>query len=196
MKTSRQLNLSAPVIDRGDKTLHNTVHRRLFAFGLPGILFTVGALLPSPAQAQCKHWDVSGQWSIHERDGSQMQVNMQQDGGNLTGLGRVKSKSFPDIAADITGNITDNAFTMKVVIGEFTKRYVGSISPDGKLSGTCHLSIGTKETTDVGWNTFKKMKCADANESSSNDTDDRHEKKKKNKKKHHHHDDDENQGND
>ena len=185
---------------------------------LVGLLLTsICALLPSPAQAQCKRWDVSGKWLIHENDGTNLQVNLQQGewqqtSANLTGTGRLTSTTStsegrPDLAADVEGNITDNSVAMKVTLGKFIIRYVGTIGPDGKIQGDCHYengrsSHGINKIT-KHWYSVKKMTCADANpqrteasstsESSSNDSDDqqgKHGKHKKNKKKHHHHDDD------
>lgn len=204
MKPKQYLNLSAPEIHRGDQTQSNSIRRRWLAMSLGGLLLTsICALLPSPSQAQCQRWDVSGQWSIHQKDG-QLQVNLQLgdwqgQSANITGTGRLATKNFPDFAADIDGNITGNALAMRVTVGKFIFRYVGTIGPYGKIGGSYHTQMEGKDVgTETPWNSYKKMKCADAAEkSSSNDTEDRWNKHKKRGGKHHHHDDDDqNRGND
>ena len=193
------------------KTKHYSIRRKWFALAFGGFLFTsIFALSPSPAQAQCQRWDVSGQWSMHQRNGEQLQVNLQQGewqgtSANLTGTGRISIKGRPDLAADIDGNITGNSVAMRVMVGKVIIRYLGIVGPDGKISGNCHNQNRPRD--EFGWNSFKQMKCADANpqkaeasltsDSESGETQDWHKKNKKNKKKHHHHDDDDqNQGND
>jgi hypothetical protein len=200
MKTKHQVNLSAPVIHRGDQTLNNPIRRRWFALRLAGLLLiSICALLPFPAHAQCKHWDISGQWLIRQSDGGQLQVNLTQEGPGFTGIGRAQPKGGkqagrPALAADISGGITDNAFVMKVTLGNRILRYRGSVGPDGKIDGVCHSE--EDPGTEVHWVGMQKMKCADeADKSSSSDTEDQ-PGKHKNKKKHHHHDDDQNRGND
>jgi hypothetical protein len=194
MKTKHQLNLSARVIHRGDQPLNNPIRRRWFALRLGGLLLTsICALLPSPAQAQCKNWDISGQWVIRHKGGAQLRVNLTQEGAGFTGTGRLTSptKDVPDIAADILGNITDDAFTMAVTMGKLIERYSGRVGPDGKIEGDCHLESERGKTEPVHWYGSRKMKCADeADKSSSSDSEDQTGKHKKNKKKHHHHDDD------
>lgn len=225
MKTKHQLNLLAPAIQRGDQTRNNPIPRKWFALALGGLLLTsICALLPSPAQAQCQRWDVSGQWLIHHKGGGQLQLNLQQGdwqgtSANISGTGRLTNEDLPqarrggrrggrgrgeakeelpDYAADISGGITSNSVSMKVTLGSFILRYRGTIDPNGRISGDYHFENKPADTKQ--WSSLKTMKCADeADKSSSSDTDDQKGKHKKNKKKkkHHHHDDDdgENQGN-
>jgi hypothetical protein len=144
----------------GGKTLNNTVPRRLFALGLFGILFiSVCALLPSPAQAQCKRWDVSGQWDLEMSNGVNIQVNLQQGewagtSANLSGTGTyaVSAGGAPH-GGVISGNITDNAFAMKLATDTTAFRYTGKVGRGGKIEGT----------TDNGvhWVGTRRMKCAD-----------------------------------
>ena len=144
----------------GGKTLNHTVPRRLFALGLFGILFiSVCVLLPSPAQAQCKRWDVSGQWDLEMSNGVNIQVNLQQGewvqtSANLSGTGTyaVSAGGAPH-AGVISGNITDNAFTMKLATDTTAFRYTGKVGHGGKIEGT----------TDNGvhWVGTRRVKCAD-----------------------------------
>ena len=144
----------------GGKTLNNTVPRRLFALGLFGILFiSVCALLPSPAQAQCKRWDVSGQWDLQLDNGVNIQVNLQQGewagtSANLSGTGTyaVSAGGAPH-GGVISGNITDNSFAMKLATDTTAFRYTGKVGRGGKIEGT----------TDNGvhWVGTRRMKCAD-----------------------------------
>ena len=124
------------------------------------------------------------------------QGEWQGTSANLTGTGRLAgttaSKSY---AAVISGNITDNSFTMKVDVGGYTLRYSGTVNPSGVIHGT--MFNADSPASKVKWSSMK-MKCADAAEkSSSSGSDDQHKKHKKKGGKHHHHDDDDqNQGND
>ena len=212
--------LSAPVIQNGDRTLNNSIPRKWLALGLAGILFiSVCALLPSPAQAQCKHWDVSGKWSLTQDNGHELEVDLQlgkwgQQSANITGTGTMTKGGKHPFAAVISGNITDNSFAMLVRVADMRLQYVGTVRPDGTLSGTYREEGFPPVQTE--WSTSHRMKCAEASppiskpktgasstssaaadQSSSNDTEENHKKKKKKNKKHHHHDDDDqNQGND
>jgi hypothetical protein len=181
--------LSAPVIETADRSLNNSIPHKWFALGLSGILFiSVCALLPSPAQAQCRHWDVSGTWTLHEKGGGDLQVTLrmekwQGDSANITGTGRLKMTGGPDIAVDLDGNITDNSFAMRMMANYWIKRYQGTISADGKIEGDWSL----EKNEDPGggpskgrWYSIKKMTCveAKAEQSTSNDAEDQHKKNK------------------
>ncbi len=199
MKTKYNSTLSAADAKGVDQKLNNTVPGRSFALGLFGILLiSVCALLPSPAQAQCKRWDVSGQWEMRTSNGGISSLNLRQGkwegaSANLTGT---------TAGHAISGNISGNAFTMAYTVDGLPRRYTGTIGASGIIEGY----IGARDASGVYWVSSRSMKCADANpqktgassmsESSSNDTQDWHKKHKKNKKKHHHHDDDQEQGND
>ena len=154
--------------------LGGSIPRRLFALRLPGLLFiSTCALLPSPAQAQCKRWDVSGQWELRS-DQIVVQVNLrqgnwQQQSANLTGtgtnqLGPKSTGQYTNTEEDrkgvISGNITDNAFTMALAVDNargdhYIDRYTGTIGPDGKIEGT--------DKNGKHWVGSRKMKCADLN---------------------------------
>lgn len=160
MKAKIQSILSARSEYSGSKTLNDTVCRRLSALGLPGILFiSVCALLPSPASAQCKRWDVSGQWELELSNGSKVQVNLQQgdwqqQSANLTGTGLIATPaSNKSESGQISGNITDKLVSMKFTIGGTPHRFEGTVGPGGKIQGT----------TDNGahWVGGRRMKCAD-----------------------------------
>lgn len=176
MKTKS--TLSAPVIQTAHRSFNDSIPGRWFALGLPGILFiSVCALLPSPAQAQCKRWDVSGTWTIRHADGVNFEVdlqkgNWQQDSANLTGTGTLTGNEITrPVTGAISGNITGNAFTLKVTVTrkpiryapaiKLVRRYVGTIRPDGALSGTVMYEgqPGSKQQ----WSSVEKMKCAEAN---------------------------------
>jgi hypothetical protein len=177
MKTKHQLIMSARSGYSGGKTLNNTVPRRLFALGLSGILFiSVCALLPSPAQAQCQRWDVSGQWELQLDNGVNWQVKLEQQSANLIGTGRVyltdpshSSVTKPQHAAVISGNITGNSFAMKITqdTAQYRDtavyRFTGTIGTSGKWEGIITGSTSGATDNGVHWVSSRRMKCADAN---------------------------------
>ena len=139
MKTTHQLNLSAPVTQSGGQTLDNSIPRKWFALGFAGILYiSVCALLASPAQAQCQNWDVSGKWTLRGPGELNLKVDLQQEGGNVFGTGTLSEKDMSfDVAMVIgSGNITANSFAIAAVTGKTVFHYSGTIRPDGTLSGT------------------------------------------------------------
>src|SRR3977135_3283656 len=174
MKTKIQSIMSARSGYSGGKTLNNTVSRRLFALGLSAILFiSVCALLPSPAQAQCKRWDVSGQWEIRLDKGTNIQVNLQQgewDGtsANLSGTATFKLSDDATRAGEISGGITDNSFAMKLTVDFAVFRFLGTVGSSGKMEGTVTVrrAVGSSGQIErpigdgVHWVSSRSMKCA------------------------------------
>lgn len=148
--------LSAPVIQTADRPLNNSIPRKCFALGLNGILFiSVCALLPSSAQAQCKRWDVSGQWELRQDNGINVQVNLQQGewqqtSANLTGTGTLIASPNGGV---ISGNITGNSFAMKLTTDSGIFRFTGTIGRGGRMEGT--------DNKGVHWIATSRMKCAE-----------------------------------
>lgn len=158
----------------GGKTLNNTVPRRLFALGLFGIVFlSVCALLPSPAQAQCKRWDVSGNWVLQQANGINENVSLQQgkwgqQSANLSGTAAVTltansngSFTTPQYPGVVSGNITGNAFT--IVIARDSSTSSGSSTAQYRFTGTVGASGYMKGTSANGvhWVSSRRMTCAD-----------------------------------
>lgn len=166
MKIKHHSILSAPGTQSGGKTLNNTVPRKLFALGLPGILFiSVCALLPSPAQAQCRHWNVTGLWELRQDNEIILLLNLQQGDWNqqtalLTGTVErqlsekgAQGKKLSGInSGKVSGKIALTSFTMEVTYPSFTSRYTGKINPNsGKMEGT--------NDTGAHWVSSKTFSC-------------------------------------
>ena len=151
--------------------------------GLAGILFiSVCALLPSPAQAQCKRWDVGGKWTLTMDNGHELEVDLQlgnweQQSANITGTGTMTKGGKKPLAAAISGNITANSFAMLVRVADQRIRFLGTVRSNGTMSGT-YTDEGFPQIQ-TKWSTSHRMKCAEANpeQSSSNDTEDNHKNK-------------------
>ena len=160
MKTKHHPVLSAPLTQSGDRTQSSSIRRNWFALAFSGFLFTsIFALAPSPAQAQCKRWDVSGQWVLQQDNGINVQVNMQQGewqqtSANLTGTATLIAQGAQPQPGGISGNITDFAFAMKLTTGSGIYRFTGKIGRGGKMEGT--------DNKGVHWIATSRMKCADA----------------------------------
>ena len=110
--------------------------------------------------ASCKRWDVSGQWELRQTNGINVQVNLeqgnwQQTSANLTGTGTipVTADSIAKRGGVISGNITDNSFSMLITIGTEQYRFTGTVGPGGRIQGTTGKGLN--------WASSKRMKCAD-----------------------------------
>ena len=166
MKTKHHTILSALAIQGGDQTLNNPIRSRWFALGLGGFLFSLILALSPSAEAQCKRWDVSGNWVIEQSNGIHEALNLQQgkwqgNSAHLTGTAAVSvpdpangSFSKPQYAGAVSGGITDNVFTLLIKREMAQYRYTGVIGPSGKIEGTNDIK--------VRWVGSRSMKCADA----------------------------------
>ena len=138
------------------KTKHHSIRRKWFALAFGGFLFTsIFALSPFPAQAQCKRWDVSGQWTLQHDNGINVQVNLQQGewqqtSANLTGTGTTIASPNGGV---ISGNITGNSFAMKLTTDSGIFRFIGTIGRGGRMEGT--------DNKGVHWIATSRMKCAE-----------------------------------
>ena len=176
MKAKHHSIQSAPITQSGEKSLTTANRSKSFVLALSGFLFiSVGALLPSPAHAQCKRWDVSGKWGI-EVEGANgtrvaIWVDVQQGewkgtSANLTGTGKIPTnvsvggKGFPLVTA-LTGNITDNSFGLITKFGNQRIYYSGEIRPDGVLSGTYRVEREPFGKGNTPWSATKNMQCVE-----------------------------------
>lgn len=138
------------MIQSGDQTLNNPIRHNWFAAGLGALLFAaLTALLPSPARAQCQHWNVSGLWELRVGDEKIVLVNVQQDwqgqSARLTGTaereltakGAQTSKLSGINSGRLNGKLERTSFTLEVTYPGFTDRYTGKINPNtGQMEGT------------------------------------------------------------
>lgn len=169
MKRKEQSTLSTADAQNGFQLRKNMIRRRWFALSLGAFLFTsVCSLLPSPVEAGCQRWDVSGQWELRLDNGENVKVNLQQGkwgqtSANLTGTGERIATAGANSYFDkpqkgvISGNITDNAFTMLLTVRTDQHRFTGTIGPSGKMEGICT----TTTSSDRHWVSSRRMKCAD-----------------------------------
>lgn len=159
----------------GDQVQNHSIPHQWSGLALGGfLLISIFALLATPVEAQCQRWDVSGNWVIRQANGinesvSLQQGNWQQQSAHLTGTAAVSltassNSTFttPPYPGVVSGNITNNAFTLLIERDSSTStsgkstaqyRYTGTIGPGGKIEGT------TKQG--VHWVSSRKMKCAD-----------------------------------
>ena len=137
------------------KRLH-VIGGRWFTASLGGLLFTtVFALSPSPAEAQCQQWDVSGTWLAYQSNKGRVQFDLQQSGTQFTGTAR-------DLAGNdnrpVKGTIRGNKFKVSVTwrAGSSEAVYTGTVDSSGVIHGkTSEYFSGAKAT----WYSDKAMKC-------------------------------------
>ena len=163
MKTKHHPMLSPPVTRSGDQIQNNRICRRWFALALGGFLFTsIFALLPSPAYAQCKQWDVSGHWVLRQSNTTN-QIDLRQNGTVITGTASFVSTDTRSntIRGDVDGTVKGDHFAVKIYWRNNTIGvYNGTIGPSGRLEGTGYEQ--RSPSTKVIWFSDRPMKCADA----------------------------------
>src|SRR4051812_20030267 len=105
MKTKQDRILSAPVIQTGDRTQNNAIHRNWFTAELGALFFSsLIAFSPSSARAQCKQWDVSGRWDIKQSNGFTVHLNLTQHGTRINGSGKTLTAGLHGLHGNIQGN--------------------------------------------------------------------------------------------
>jgi hypothetical protein len=135
-----------------------TPGRSCWAVATAGLLFTsVVALSVSRAEAQCKQWDVSGQWWADQSNQSSVMFNLRQTGTQFTGT--AVSGRNANAAISVTGTIVGNEFNVTVFWGGPIGVYTGTVDTSGGLSGrTTDRASGAS----ANWHSRRPMKCADA----------------------------------
>jgi hypothetical protein len=143
----------------GGKTRWETIYRRWFAAGLGAVVFsTLITLLPSPAHAQCGHWDVSGEWEIQQSNATRVALVLSVNGNKITGTAR-ESRNATIIP--VTGTFEGNKFNMTIYWqGGYVGVYRGTVDAGGGMTGTTHSKNfdGARAT----WYSMRSMVCADA----------------------------------
>lgn len=160
MKTKHDSVLSMPVIRSGGKTLIHTTDRRRFAAGLGALFFSsLTALLPAPAHAQCKQWDVGGTWHAIQSNGSRVEMILLMRETEVTGTAR----DLPGaLKIPVTGTMVGNKFNVTIYWhGGNVGVYRGTVDAGGGMKGT------TFDRSDPGgaratWYSNRSMTCADA----------------------------------
>ena len=120
-------------------------------------------LLPSTTNAQCAQWDVSGQWDAKLSTGAAVRFNVKQSGNDVSA-----TASYVGLAGggvDAHNKVTGNKFGFVLVwdahdtiTGGHTEWYVGTIAPDGTVTGTARVfGYLSKDTT---WTASRPMRCA------------------------------------
>jgi hypothetical protein len=145
------------------QTLHTTcpLDRRWLALDLAAFLFA--SILAPPAsllKAECKQWDVSGNWVLKQSNGFAIELRLNQNGKELTGTADAKSGGYSD---KVQGNIEGNDFYVSIPWGFKRTRvgvYRGTIGSSGRIDGTTYDEKHPQ--VKATWFSTTAMKCADA----------------------------------
>jgi hypothetical protein len=140
--------------------------------GLGGFLFAaICLLLPSPAEAQCPQWDVSGKWQLEQSDGLTVTVDLRQSGKTVTGTAvcyttKAPTGLFAPLKGDnphtlrgpVTGNIAGDDFFAEITWSyKSIGVYRGKVGPQGRIEGTVYdKGASPKKMT---WVSPNLMKC-------------------------------------
>lgn len=114
------------------------------------ILWVLMALtaLPFPAQAECRQWDVGGNW--FPQGGDDWAFHLTQKGGFITG-----SATRGPQRSKVTGNVKGSEFYLHLTSKALELR--GEIAADGRIHGVIHdLSNSAKKLVFVS---SRAMKC-------------------------------------
>ena len=172
MKTKHHSILSAPVTQRGDQRLNNTIHRKWSALALGGFLFTFIFALSAPSvEAECQQWDVGHRWRFKQGP-TPVDLDLQQNGTVVTGTathdlkvdssGHFKSSYLPvPVGGKVDGTVKGDRFAVHIYWDNNTVGvYNGTIRPSGRIEGTGYEQ--RSPSTKVNWYSVSTMKCADA----------------------------------
>jgi len=135
-------------------------------------------------EARCKHYDVSGQWTLQQRNGYGVTLNLQQTGTAITGTakhdvtatigggvafagpiptGPAFSETREAAPGTVEGSIQGNDFFMNISWGSNNDThgiYRGKVTAQGRLEGSMyHKEIPKNKST---WVSSTIMQCADA----------------------------------
>ena len=109
------------------------------------------ALSPSPAQAECRQWDVSGMW-FPKGGGDGHQFDLTQKGSLITGSARRGTAKI----AKVSGNVVGSAFYLD--IAEKGLSFRGEIRSDGTIHGNV---TGSVKGLTAFWTSSRAMKCSE-----------------------------------
>ena len=151
------------MIQSGDRTQNNAIHRNRFTAGLGALFFSsLIALSPPSARAQCKQWDVSGRWDIKQSNGYTVHLNLTQHGTRINGSGKTLTAGLHGLH----GNIQGNDFFVQITWGpDAIGIYRGKVGPEGRIDGTTYdeKSPGSK----ANWFSTTAMKCSEETQAAS-----------------------------
>ena len=127
---------------------------------------TVGALvMPATSTAACDQWNLTGRWQFWQDNGFKVQFDLVQDAaGRITGSGAYASKSggVGSFSGAMRGSIEQGSikgntfvFVTKWDSGGGSGRYVGTLNPDGAITGVTsdvsNSSQGSLPSTQSRW---------------------------------------------
>jgi hypothetical protein len=108
------------------------------------------ALSPSPAQAECRQWDVGGDW--FPVGGDDWAFHLAQKGFVITG-----SATRGPQMTKVTGTVTGSAFYLNLISKGLELR--GDIAADGKIHGVMHDSSNPNKK--LVFVSSRAMKCTE-----------------------------------
>ena len=121
---------------------------------------SIFVLLPSPVEAQCGQWDVSGTWDANVEKGASETFEIQQSGKTITG-----KSHFYGTGGTVKGTVEGNDFGVSILWTTQEpgrpniESFIGKIGPDGKIEGTAML-LTSKDFNDAKkWSSDRPMKC-------------------------------------
>jgi hypothetical protein len=175
MKTKYHSNLSVADAQNRDRILSSTgaIRGRWLGVALGGFLFTsIFALSAPPVEAQCKQWNVGGEWRFKQGT-LPVKMNLRRKGIVITGTasftGAIKKGegglggSFGEtglIHGTVDGTLEGDSFAVKIEWDNNTTGvYEGTIGPSGKIEGKGWERRSPR--TKVRWYSETRMVCAD-----------------------------------
>ncbi len=144
---------------------HAIFHRSpVVALGAMWLAFLV-AVSASTVNAQCRQWNLSGEWRILQGKGTWITLNVNQSGTVITGkvgFERMAPKGVDliEVGGSIDGTVVGDAFNAQIywnngLIGV----YHGRIGHQGRLVGDTYDK--NQPTSRMPWHSAEPLKCAD-----------------------------------
>ena len=143
-----------------------------------GLFCAICILLPSPVEAECPQWYVSGSWTIQQSDGYTVQVNLRQTGKKLTGKAtyfydirnsddRSFGAKYPSANGSATGNIGGDDFYCEIKwetgpVGVYSAK----VSSGGRVHGTLYDKSNPNRSK-ATWFSTDLMHCGEQKFASS-----------------------------
>jgi hypothetical protein len=125
------------------------------------LFFAVCVLLPSPAEAECKQWDASGQWKLQQGD-LVVIVNLRQSGTDLSGTAQYTNIKKRTLSGSVAGTVDGSNITLDMDWEDGSGgTYKGVIGGTGMIRG--RVNVDKRNPSNMwDWHSIQAMKCADA----------------------------------
>jgi hypothetical protein len=136
-------------------------------------LYSVGVLSASPAKADCRSWDIPARLNIAQSNDTEVYVDTTAAEGGFAGKAKYghwdkDEVVYMDAMGDLDGTLRGGniQFTIRwhsfsTAVGNSTGVYTGTVSPQGRVTGTTYDAIHPGTTAE--WWISDVLKChADA----------------------------------